>query len=400
MPRAVRHINEVRVLDALFRHGVTTRADLARELGLMRSTVGNLVVGLIEQGLVRETDLGAASDAPVAARTGRPGQGVQLHAGHAAFIGADIGVGHLSVVAIDLAGRTVQRSTVDFRAELGSVEPLIDRLAERVDDLVRQLPAGQVVQGLNLIVPGLVDADGVVLRSPVLGWQRVPAQRLLVERLGWTRPVSAENDANAFAAAELFGRDQPPGAEALFVYLDAGVGGGIASAGRLLRGQRGQAGEIGHITLGERGFVTRTAVQGSFESHVGREAVLARFRHHGGEADGLDAFLAALDAGLPAAQRTLADWAWWMGRGLASLISVLDPGRIVLGGPVAALFEPARQAVLDATARHLAPPHELPAIERSHLPVDACALGGAMLLHRAHLAIDERLVFGASAPSA
>ncbi|RZS52918.1 ROK family transcriptional regulator [Sphaerotilus mobilis] len=398
MPRAVRHINEVRVLDALFRHGVTTRADLARELGLMRSTVGNLIVGLIEQGLVRETDLGTATGTPVAAKTGRPGQGVHLNAGHAAFIGADIGVGHLSVVVIDLAGRTVHSRTLDWRAEIGAVDAVVDRLAEMVEGVMRQLPSGQVVQGLNLTVPGLVTSDGVVLRAPVLGWQQVPVQRLLVERLGWHRPISAENDANAFAAAELFGRDQPPGAEALFVYLDAGVGGGIASAGRLLRGQRGQAGEIGHIHLGEHGFETRTAVQGSFESYVGREAVLARFQHHGGEAEGLDAFLAALDAGLPAAQRTLSDWAWWMGRGLASLISVLDPGRIVLGGPVAALFEPARGQVLDSIRKHLVPPHDLPVIEVSTLTVNACALGGAMLLHRAHLAIDERLVFGASGP--
>ncbi|MDP4299997.1 ROK family transcriptional regulator [Leptothrix discophora] len=395
MPRAVRHINEVRILDTLYRVGVTTRADLARELGLMRSTVGNLIVGLIEQGLVRETEV---SGAATAGRTGRPGQLVQLHAGHAAFIGADIGVGHLSVVAIDLAGQVIHSRTIGFRAEVGAVDPAIDRLAGLTEALLRELPAGQAVQGLSVVVPGLVDPDGIVVRAPVLGWQQVPVQRLLAERLGWDRPLSSENDANAFAAAELFGRDRAPGAEALFVYLDAGVGGGIASAGRLLRGQRGQAGEIGHIHLGEHGFESRTAVQGSFESYVAREAVLARFQHHGGTARDLDAFLAALDAQVPAAWRTLSEWAWWMGRGLASLISVLDPGRIVLGGPVAALFEPARQEVLASVRKHLVPPLQLPRIEVSSLGTDACAIGGALLLHRAHLSIDERLVYGAGGP--
>lgn len=391
MPRAVRHINEVRVLDRLYRQGTASRADLARELGLMRSTAGNLIAGLIEQGLVRETPEVSPG---ISGKSGRPGQGVQLNAGHAAFIGADVGVGHLSVVAIDLAGAIVHSRTVDHRVGYGEVQPLIDRLADLIEGLLAQLPPDQPVQGLSLIAPGLVDPSGVVVRAPALGWQQVPLQRLMTERLGWQGPITAENDANAFAAAEIYGRHGSPGAEALFVYLDAGVGGGIASAGRLLRGQRGQAGEIGHIHLGEHGFETRTAVQGSFESYVAREAVLARFRHHGGAAGTLDDFIDALDAQRPAALRTIAEWAWWMGRGLASLISVLDPGRIVLGGPVAALFEPVRREVLDSIHKHLVTPHELPVIEVSTLGTDACAIGAAMGLHHAHLAIDERLVYG------
>jgi predicted NBD/HSP70 family sugar kinase len=332
-----------------------------------------------------------------------------------------VGVGHLSVVVLDLCGEVVHRRTVDAPPPdpVATAEAVADLLVEAM----RRLPAGQAVQGVCLTVPGLVDAAGTVRRSPVLGWQAVPLQALvarqLVDRLGWTGPLCAENDANAFAAAELFGRAQAPGAEALFVYLDAGVGGGIASAGRLLRGQRGQAGEIGHIHLGEQGFEPETAVQGSFESYVSRQAVIARWGQHGGigvasgdalgvapgaaargaPAATLDDFLVALRAQQPAALRTLADWAWWLGRGLASLISVLDPGRIVLGGPVAALFEPARHEVLASVARHLVPPVTLPQIGVSALGLDACAVGGAMRLHREHLSIDERLVYGAAGPT-
>lgn len=402
MPRAVRHINEVRILDRLYRHGVSTRADLARELGLMRSTVGNLIAGLIEQGIVLETEV---SGAQVAGKTGRPGQLLRLNARHAAFIGADIGVGHLSVVAVDLAGAVVCSRTVDCAVEVGAVEPVIERLAGLIEDVIAHLPPETTVQGLCLVAPGLVDADGVVLRAPVLGWQQVPLQRLMAERLGGERQggelaIRTENDANAFAAATLHGPAATPLAQALFVYLDAGVGGAIANAGRLLRGHHGHAGEIGHIHLGERGFESRTAVPGSFESHVAREALLARWRHHGGN-DGrggtLDEVIAALAAGEPAAQRTAAEWAWWMGRGLAALVSVLDPGRIVLGGPLAALFEPVRPAVLAAIAQHLPSPHALPAIEVSPLGRHACAIGGALGLHRDHLAVDERLVYGLGA---
>jgi len=179
----------------------------------------------------------------------------------------------------------------------------------------------------------------------------VPVQGLLGARLKWSGTLASENDANAFAAAELYGRSPATSADALFVYLDAGVGGGMVAQGELLRGHRGYAGEIGHIHLGEQGFDRLTVVQGSFESYVGREAVLARFRHHGGEGTRLEDLIEALAAHAPAALQTISEWGWWLGRGLASLISTLDPERIVLGGPLAALYAYAEPEVLDSVKK-------------------------------------------------
>ena len=407
MPRAVRHINEVRVLDALYRQGALTRADLARHLGLMRSTVGHLVAGMIEQGLVVEAPWEEAVSPPSASRLGRPGQLVRLNDQRSAFLGLDLGVGHLSVAAVDLAGRAFFSRTLALHLPFGELDGLLDRAVELVELALEELGPDRQVQGLTVVVPGLVGEEGCVRRAPLLGWRDIPLQSLLTQRLTWTLPFALENDANAFAAAEMYRRDHPSPGDGLFVYLDAGVGGGLASGGRLLRGHRGQAGEIGHIPLGERGFEPRTAVQGAFESYVGREAVLARFEQLGGAGeiavagqtwanapDRWTTFEQALAAQTPAALRTLADWAWWMGRGLAALISVLDPSRIVLGGPVAALYRACAPAVADALARHLVQPAQLPPIEVSAQGAEVCALGGAMLLHRAHLSIDERLVYG------
>lgn len=392
MPRAVRHINEVRILDALYRHGSTTRADLARELGLMRSTVGNLVTGLIEQGLLSE---GSVVDPGWGGRAGRPGQLVQLNARTQAFIGADIGVGHLSVVAINLLGQVIHSHTVACPLAPGAVDSVLAPLSALIRDAVQSLPQDQIVQGLCVTVPGLVDDQGVVLRAPVLGWSNMAVLPRLASALDWKAPMTAENDANAFAAAELYGRDQSTSANALFVYLDAGVGGGMTSRGDLLRGARGRAGEIGHIHLGEQGFDPDTAMPGSFESYVARNAVLARWAWHGGPGSShLEDFLGAVHEGQPAAVRTLDEWAWWMGRGLASLISVLDPGRVVLGGPVAALYDLARDKVDDAISRHLVAPPTSPRMEISGLGANACAIGGALLLHHAHLAVDETLIYG------
>jgi len=391
MPHAVRHINEVRILNSLYRHRATTRADLSRELGLTRSTVGILIAAMIEQRLVTETQVSGATPG---GRTGRPGQVVQLNPRHSAFVGADIGVGHMSVVAVDLLGRVTETSTVAYESAPSDVRTRVAALAALVRRVIKRLPRGQHLQGICVTVPGLIDRDGVVLRAPVLGWNSVPVQGLLGARLKWSGTLASENDANAFAAAELYGRSPAASADALFVYLDAGVGGGMVAQGELLRGHRGYAGEIGHIHLGEQGFDPSTVVQGSFESYVGREAVLARFRHHGGEGTRLEDLIEALAAHAPPALRTISEWAWWLGRGLASLISTLDPGRIVLGGPLATLYPHAEPEVLDSVKKHLVVPFALPTIEVSSLGLDACAIGGAMILHHALLSIDERIVYG------
>jgi len=391
MPRAVRHINEVRILDSLYHKGTSTRADLARELGLMRSTVGNLIAGLIEQGIAFESEVSGSTPG---GRAGRPGQLVQLNPAHSAFIGADIGVGQLSVVAVDLLGRPFISRSAAFVPAQRTVDETVTALGAIVRAIMKQLPGEQTVRGICVTVPGFVDREGVALLTPILGWKSVPIQKLLASKLKWSGALAAENDAKAFAAADLYGRSPGAGVDALFVYLDAGVGGGLVSRGQLLRGHSGYAGEVGHIHLGEHGFDPATPLQGSFESYVGRNAVLARFKHHGGSGDQLADFVAALSAQAPAALRTISEWAWWMGRGLASLISVLNPGRIVLGGPVAALYLDAQQEVVESIKRHLAVPSMLPGIEVSDLGPDACAIGGAMILHHRLLAIDERLVYG------
>lgn len=393
MPSAVRHINEVRLLAALYRLGVSTRADLGRELGLMRSTVGNLIAGLIEQKVVLETEVIGAT--PSGRSAGRPGQSVQLNPNHSAIIGADIGIDHLSVVAVGLTGIPVVSESVAFDGTSGDVGAAVNSLAALITKVMKALPASQPVSGICIVVPGLVDHEnGTVMRAPVMGWHDVPIQKLLKKKLKWTGEITLENDANAFAAAEVYSRVKNPIDNALFVFMDAGIGGGLVSGGRLMLGHNGYSGEIGHIHLGEHGFESRTAVQGSFESYVGRNAVLALNRHHGGKCKSLEEFLVDLKAQKPAALRTVAEWAWWMGRGLASLISVLNPARVVLGGQVAQLYLHVEGEVLESIKKHLVLPYPIPIIELSELGDDACAIGGAMTIHRNLLSFNNKLVFG------
>jgi predicted NBD/HSP70 family sugar kinase len=390
MPRAVRHINEIRVLDALFRTGPMSRADLARELGLTRSTASSLVAGLGREGLVLADQGEAVARGD---RTGRPSADVRLNSRFGVFLGADIGVGHHTVVAIDLNADVVGRATKPF--DLGSASPdaIVDDLVALIRTVIAKLHNPKALRGLSVTVPGLMDRDGNVLRAPILRWANVPILRMLRTKLPDIETIEAENDANAFAMAELYRAGKSAPTDALYVFLDAGVGGGLVSNGKLLRGNEGYAGEIGHIFVGDEGFIDLTALPGSLESFVGRDALLARHRFHGGSATSVDDFIGVLKLDATSAVTTMTEWSHYLGRGLATLTSVLNPQKIILGGPVAALFEYAENHVLTSIQRHLLPGHPRPEVELSSLGADGPAIGAASLLHRAMLSFDEDLVF-------
>lgn len=395
MPQAVRHINEIRALDVLFRCGPMSRADLARRLGLTRSTASSIVTHLVDAGLVQEAPERTADRGN---RTGRPGTDLRLNTHHAVFLGADIGVGHETVIAIGLDASIIVRETKMLDMRHLTPAAVIDELVALIRSAIARLPSPEAVRGLSVILPGLLTRDGDLMRAPILGWYGVPVLAMLRERLPELQSIVAENDANAFAVAELYRGGQAAPSEALYIFMDAGVGGGLVSNGRILRGHLGYAGEIGHIYAGEGGVAGLATVPGSLESFVGRDAVLARHRFHGGSAAGFDEFLAAVAAGEPSALSTVSDWGRFLGRGLATLTSVLNPETIVLGGPVASLFAYARDKVEISLREHLLPNHPLPRVEQSSLGIEGPAIGAASMLHQSMFSIDESLVFRGRAP--
>lgn len=395
MPQAVRHINEIRALDALFRGGPMSRADLARKLGLTRSTASSIVADLVSGGLVREDE---AESPDRANRTGRPGTDLRLNTHHAVFVGADIGVGHETVIAIGLDAAIIARETKMLDMRRLPPEAVIDELVILIRRTIAHLPAPEAVRGLSVILPGLLTHSGDLMRAPILGWYDVPVLAMLRERLPDLQTIVTENDANAFAVAELYRGGEAAPREALYIFMDAGVGGGLVNNGKILRGHQGYAGEIGHIYAGEEGFAAIATVPGSLESFVGREAVLARHRFHGGSAALFEDFLAAVEAGEQSALSTVSDWGRFLGRGLATLTSVLNPQTIVLGGPVASLYAYAQDKVEASLKKHLLPNHPLPRIEQSSLRMEGPAIGAASMLHRSMFSIDEDLVFKGRAP--
>src|ERR1700722_11148414 len=268
-PSRIRQNNIAAALQALFRHGQLSRADLAREMRLNRSSSGNITAELLTQGLVREKENDNPKDS-VHVRAGRPGILLELNPEAVCFLGAEIGVEHISTVQIDLAGNVARSSVEPFDGFSVGID---EAIARAVEQAFRNLPdeARERCAGFGLSSPSQMSSDGVVRVAPLLGWRDVnPAERVRAV-LPAGIPAIAENDANAFAIGATYRMRGAPSGVVLFLVIESGVGGGIVIDGKLFRGSHGLAGEIGHLrTPGGDGLMV--------EQSIGLQSVLSEYR--------------------------------------------------------------------------------------------------------------------------
>ena len=394
-PSAVRHINETRALDAIRSQGSLSRADIARELKVTRATASVLVASLIEVGmLVDESD--AASAARTTKRTGRPSTNVCLNPNYAYFLGVEVGVGRGTVAIIDFAGEVHAKH--DYRFSLDQNEP--KEVAERVANEVRAVLATldrrpKTISG-RISIAGLMDLKGHLVRSPFLGWYDIPFLEMMRSALPEVELMGVENDADAFAAAEMQYSVDRENENTVYLLLDTGIGGCAVVDGNILRGHMGFAGELGHMIIGDKGYSTsgKSVIDGSLESYVGRIALLKRYSHYGGHTEYISEFVAALDGGEEAATSALHDWANHLGRGIASIVSVLAPEHIVVGGALAPLYERCDAVVQATLASKLVAGSHFPEFSISNLGRTAPAIGAAFLVRRDLFTYDPKIVFG------
>ncbi|MEW1834753.1 ROK family transcriptional regulator [Microbacterium sp. NPDC079995] len=256
----VTRINRTAILDALAA-GPLGRAELVAATGLASATVHRLCARMVDEGLLGvERDNGGI---------GRPTHRYR-HLGEARTV---VAVDVTSAVArgalIDLNGEirhTDVRSLQDADGHLTASSRLegVGMLAERLVRAAADL--GSPAQGVGLSVPGVVGADGSVSDSVELEWNGLAARDLLQARTGL--PVVVENDANAVTIGEWTrGAGQGTGDLAALVF-GIGVGAGIVSGDRLVRGAGAAAGEIGYLITDPQAFAVPRAAGGDLETLV------------------------------------------------------------------------------------------------------------------------------------
>ncbi|MCG5444142.1 ROK family transcriptional regulator [Micromonospora sp. NIE79] len=378
--RSVRLRNRSALLTKLFLDGPLTRQDLVRSTGLSQPAVSNVVADMIDEGLVAEAGA-AESDG------GRPSMLLRIAPRFAFVIGVDVGETRVRVELFDFAMTLL--ASVEYPLDPARTEP--DLVAGHVLAGIGAV-TGQAgvtpgdVLGVGIGVSGVVEqGTEAVVHAQALGWDRVPLERLI--GAGTDLPLHIDNGAKTLGQAEMWFGAGRGARHAVFALVGSGVGASVVTNGATYRGASSSAGEWGHTTLVYGGRVCRCGARGCLEAYVGAEAIIDRYREarRGRPVPGEDeesqiAALVAAAETSATARRVLEDTAGYLGAGVANLINLFNPERVVLGGWAAMALGDLLPAVREAAGRQaLRQPYEQASIELCRLGVDAVALGAATL---------------------
>ena len=356
LPEHARGHNRALVLQHLFHDGAMSRADLARETGLTRVTISDLVAALIADGYVVEVGQREASG------PGKPATLVDLdRAGHR-IVGLDLSGPDVFVGAVlTLDGEIVARDDEARGSDpFASVAALAARLVAA---------SHAPVLGVGVGTPGIVDDNGTALSAPNLGWYGFALASELGAALDL--PVLVANDANAAALAEYTFAGAEP--DLMLVRVGAGVGAGLLSGGIPTRGARYAAGEIGHVTVGTDGGPECACGKiGCLEAWLSVPALRARLAAATpGERDGV-----------------LRDAGERLGIALAPVVGALDLSEIVLSGPPELLDGALRaQALETLRARTLAEFHDGVRVRMTENGQDIVLRGAAVMVLSGQLGV-------------
>jgi predicted NBD/HSP70 family sugar kinase len=348
-PASPRTANLAAVLRAL-REGPQSRTQLAARCGIAKSAVPGLLAELAQRGLVRP--------AGVLPGTGRPSRLVELDGEDAFALALSIEADRLSAVVTDLTGRVLAEHAENVDVAAAGLQRAMDELARLAH---RVLPGPPV--GVAISVPGLVDSAAAVLRfAPALRWRDAEIAGLMAARLNLPADaIAVDNEANLGAVAEAAAG---AGARELF-YLSGGtaVGGGFVSGGAILRGARGFAGEVGHIAVDPHGERCACGRTGCLETKANLAAVLRAAAAPGDPlhdpALGVEGRVALLEdrvrRGDQRAVTAVHELGVALGIALSTVVDVLDPDVVVLGGYFAELGEWLVEPVRLELATHAQP---------------------------------------------
>lgn len=302
-----------------------------------------------------------------------------------AYLGVDIGGTNTKLCLIDGRGRSLGRASIETRAEEGT-DPLFERIKERTA-AVSGAPVKLV--GVGIGCAGLVDKRrGRLLAAPNLpGWQGSMVASVASRHFG--TPVVLDNDVNAAAYGE-YKRGAGRGSRMFIcMTLGTGVGGAVVAGGRIVRGTRNFAGEIGHMTINERGPRCRCGNRGCLEAYIAADTLVRRARELSRRYGRRVPDRAALSPQVIAraarrndrvAREVFLEAADHLGTAIASLVNLLNPDVIAVGGGIAGAFSLMKKRLLHVvTERAFGEAARAVTIRRFLLGNQAAATGAALM---------------------
>lgn len=371
----IRGINKQIVLSYVRDRAPISRAEIARQTELQRSTVSAIVDNLQADGLIEETGTGASSG-------GRKPTLLQLKTGVPCAVGVDVTPLQTTVALADLAGRILHKETFP-------TSPDADFMSAQIVEKVKKhrLENENFNLEVGISVPGIADqSTGNVLYIPYFQWSDWNICQQITEKTGLLATV--DNDANAIALAELWFGDERNRKDRNFitVLVAEGIGTGIIFDGQIYRGDRGAAGEFGHMIVGENAPVECSCGgRGCWEAHASEKSIRFRYQNQSksrasqnGDYN-IEQLIKLAEDGDPEAVRVFKEAARFLGIGISNLIVGFSPQTVIVSGKIVRVWDIIKDDIINLSERSVR--QELPkAVIRASSLGDSPTLMGSLSL--------------------
>ncbi len=373
-----------------------SRIELARRLGINRSTVTDIFKPLIRAGILREEPLATASAAN--RLQGRPPVGISFISDRDFFVGVNLGVRHSQVGLTTLSGEILAET--EFETPPDSADAL-SKIQKTIGELCGGV-SGRKLKAVGISVPGPTDAErSRLLYAPHLDWHDVAIADALRKSVYYAEdvPIIVENDATAAAMyeARLHLRNASEGMLKSFVLLRSGTGIGIGLVieGEVYRGTgigTGMAGEFGHMTIVAGGKPCVCGNRGCWEKYASASAAASLYTgdraNFGGAAPPrFVQIVERAEAGEIRAQRTLEKLGEYLGIGIGNMIMGLGVPHVIVSGRLVYGWKYIKQPLFEAVGKSMAGKLSDWTIECGE--PKGSALGGAL-----EVAVEEYLMHG------
>ncbi|RCW64260.1 ROK family protein [Saliterribacillus persicus] len=347
----MKSLNKSIIINKIRTEGPISRAQIAKDTELTPPTVGSIVKELLEQDLVKESQLGTSQG-------GRKPTMLILNTKAFYILGIDVGPEDILFILSDLSGEVIDEDTQTITEALKR-KSFLALLTNGIDGLIAKHPSKELM-GIGVAMHGIVDAsEGVAVFAPNLQLRNIPIKQYLEEK--YNQNVKVENDAKALALGEAWLKNETPDKNMIAVNIGRGIGAGIVIDGKLYHGEHGIAGEIGHMTIDPNGKRCSCGNDGCLQTIAAGPSIAERANEL--IRQGQSSLLAewsledltgemvhrAAKKGDVLATQVLYEAGQYIGIALTNLIHICNPSKIIIGGGVSKagdyILEPIREMI-------------------------------------------------------
>ncbi|PLR94681.1 ROK family protein [Bacillus sp. T33-2] len=317
----VKEQNMSAILNKIWSRHPISRVELSDLTGLTSGTITNLTQQLLKKNIIQEFE-------PISNTVGRKRIMLGFNSKQFRIIGIDIGRTSFEIVISNLIGEQIKSIEVDYRGFNGP-EDILELITPYIQNFINQIRnGGYQLLGMGVSIPGPMDKEeGVLKKAPNFpGWENYPVKKMLEEKFGVLTMI--EDDARAAALAERWFGIGKYGNDFIFITIGMGIGSGVISNGKLIRGSNGLYGQVGHMTVLSNGEQCECGNFGCWETICSIPPLLRSWNKNGS----IDDLFKGIMNGDKQAQKCIEEMLFYNEQAMVNIFNMYDIDQIVIGG--------------------------------------------------------------------